>query len=419
MAESDGVGSATRNGSNGVVTHDRPGVEGILKTLVEHASRPLEEAQALPGEWYTNEELYRLEMERIFEREWMCVGRADEISRPGDWLTTDVAGEHLVVVRGEDHEIRALSRACPHRFADLLGEEEGDRGHTEGFVCPYHSWAFDRRGNLTGAPLMHRNTRFERTKDSICLTPFRVELWNGFIFINLDDDAAPLAPRLADAGPMLERYRLDEWRTVSRVDWPEMPVNWKIVMDNSRESYHSQGLHKHSVEPLWPTHLTGADTTDSKYWYAQYLHVSPEAAVGEDDGHLVHPLVLPALDGLNAFDRSCYLLFGIYPTMFMAPGPDLMIYALWRPTGFTSHKFEISLCVHESNMGVENLDEIVAESHAWLMAIQTEDASVYPSIQRMLTSKKATRAGGPLSHIERPLWQFQRYMAERLVGVDL
>jgi phenylpropionate dioxygenase-like ring-hydroxylating dioxygenase large terminal subunit len=419
LTDRNGRGDAALNGTNGVAATDKSELDALLETLVELASRPLEEAQAMPGAFFTNEALYELEVERIFHKEWMCLGRADEIPNPGDWLSADVAGEPIVLVRGEDREIRALSRVCPHRFMDVLGEVEGDRGNSSGFVCPYHSWAFDRQGKLSGAPLMNRNALYEREKGSICLPSFKTEIWNGFVFVNMDADAEPLAPRLTDMDPLISRYRLSEWHFVDRVDWPEAEANWKLCMDNSRENYHNQGLHRKTVEGLWPSHMCGADTTESRYWYAQHMHVSPEAAVGEEDGHLINPVVLPPLDGLTPFDRSQYLLFGIYPSIFVAAGPDLMFYALWRPTGPTSHKFDLSVCVHESNLDAPNLDEIIAENHEWIYEIQSEDGAVLPAIQKMLGTRKAANFGGPLSHLERPIWQFQKYMAERLLGVDV
>jgi phenylpropionate dioxygenase-like ring-hydroxylating dioxygenase large terminal subunit len=414
-------GHVNGNGSltNGAAAQSDGGVEALLQTLVERASRPLEEAQAMPAEFFTNEALYELELERVFHKEWLCVGRQEEIKEPGSWLTANIAGEPVVVVRGDDGTIRALSRVCPHRFMDVLAEEKADRGKCEGFVCPYHSWAFDFEGKLSGAPLMSRNSLYEREKDSIHLPSFKVELWKGFIFVNLDKDAEPLAPRLADMDELIGQYRLEEWHLVDRVDWPESPSNWKLCMDNSRENYHSQGLHRKTVEFLWPSHMAGADTTESRYWYAQHMHCSPEAAIGEEDGHYLNPLVLPPLDGLSAFDRSQYLLAGVYPSMFVAAGPDLLFYATWRPTGPTSHKFELQVCVHESNLDRPDLDKIVAENHEWLVEIQSEDAWALTAVQEMLNSRKGALDGGPLSYLERPIWQFQRYMAEKLVGVEL
>lgn len=402
-----------KGGRNG----DRPDLAPHLDLLVEFASRPLEEAQALPGEWYTNPALYELELERIFRHDWVYVARAEEVAQPGDWFRTEVGGEPIMLVRGDDDQIRALSRVCPHRFMDVLGRSEGDKGHADGFVCPYHSWAYDFAGGLSGAPLMTRSARFERERDGYCLRSYKTESWHGFVFVNLDPDAEPLAPRLAEAEEVVAPYGLDEWRYVGGVAWPESEANWKLVMDNGRECYHHQGAHRESIEPLWPSYLVDADTTDSKYWFCQRLFVSPEAAVGQEDGHLINPLILPALPGLTPFQRSHYVLLGIYPNMFLAPGPDLMFIARWFPTGPTRHIFELGYAIHESQLDNPELEKILAETQQWTEQIQSEDSTMVTSIQKMLHSQ-ATASGGALSHLERPVWQFQKYLAHRLAGVD-
>ncbi|MGH2970257.1 MAG: aromatic ring-hydroxylating oxygenase subunit alpha [Solirubrobacteraceae bacterium] len=393
-------------------------VAGLVERLVEHASRPMEEAQALAGEFYLDRDLYELEMERIFKRDWVYAARADEIPNAGDWISTQIGDEPVVLVRAAGGAINALSRVCPHRFADVLAEAKGDRGNSQSFTCPYHSWSFAHDGALLGAPLMDRSTLFSRERDTHCLTRYQTEVFHGFVFVNLDLEAPPLAPRLSEMEELIAPYALEDWRHMGRVAWPESPVNWKLIMDNGRECYHHQGAHRNSVEPLWPAHLVDADTTDSRNWFCQRMFVSPEAAVGQEDGHYQNPLVLPSIPGLDAFQRSHYLLIGIYPNMFFAPGPDVMFIARWFPTGPATHVFELGYAVHKSQLDNSELPTILKETHAWAEEIQTEDSMMVTSIQRMITSGNAGR-GGALSHLERPVWQFQKYLAHRLAGADV
>jgi phenylpropionate dioxygenase-like ring-hydroxylating dioxygenase large terminal subunit len=391
--------------------------ERLLGLLREYAARPLDEGQALPGEMYTSPAIYELELERIFRRDWLFVGRADEIADPGDWLSATIGDEPIMIVRGEDREVRALSRVCPHRFMDVLADgSRGDHGHRDSFVCPYHSWAFGLDGKMTGAPMMSKSKRFEREHDSYCLSSFKTEVWNGFVFVNLDPDAEPLAPRMGEIEEITANYDLADWVQVDRVDWPESPANWKLVMDNGRECYHHQGAHKETLEPLWPANMVDADTTDSKYWYYQRMFVSPEMAVGQEEGHLQHPLVLPAFEGLSAFDRSQYLLIGVYPSMFFACGPDMLITGKWLPTGPASHKFELGICVHKSQLDDPDLKEKLAESVQWAHDLQVEDSRMITGIQSMLESRHAQRGGALQYPLERPMWQFQQYLAHRLLG---
>lgn len=413
-----GNGNGSLNGSyNGSAS-----AQELIDLIVEHASRPMEEAQALPAEYYTSHSLYDVEVERIFKRDWLYVCRTDEVADPGDWYATEIVGQPFVLVRGKDMQLRAFSRVCPHRFMDILREdrEEGrEHGHAESFVCPYHSWAFDTEGAMTGAPLMNRSARFERERDSYGLSPYKTEVWNGFVFVNFDPDAEPLGPRFTELDEVLAPYRLEEWKVLDRLDWPEVPATWKLAMDNGRECYHHQGAHKESIEPLWPAHLVDADTTDSEYFYYHRMFVSAEGAVGEEDGHYLQPVVLPALDGLTPYQRSHSLLVGVYPTMWFSPGPDVLLVAKWWPTGPDSHKFDLAVCIHESRLDHPDLEKIRAETKEWLHQIQLEDARMVTGIQSMLGSDRAKQRGGALSHLERPMWTFQKYMAKRLAGVDV
>jgi hypothetical protein len=149
------------------------------------------------------------------------------------------------------------------------------------------------------------------------------------------------------------------------------------------------------------------------------MFISPMGAVGEEDGHLIHPTVLPTKEGLSAFDRSQYLLIGIYPSMFFALGPDMIITGKWLPTGPASHKFELGTCVHKDNIDHPDLQEAVTESTRWAWDLQVEDSSMLTGIQPMLKSRVAQRGGGALCYLERPVWQFQKYLADRLAGVKI
>jgi len=420
------AGAGLLNGETAYVGNGRrqDDVTWLLEQIVDRAKRPLTEMQALPAEYYASEALYALEQERIFQRDWLYVCRADEISRPGDWYSVQIAGEPVMIVRGADSKIRALSRACPHRFMDVLGEEDDGKqryGNKEGgFVCPYHSWAFGLDGKLTGAPLMSRSELFERERNNYCLESYSTEVWHGFIFVNFDEDAAPLAPRLASMEELLAPYRLDEWRVMERIDWPELPVSWRVVMDNGRECYHHQGSHRVSVEPLWPSNLVDADTNDDDSFYWERLFVAPDAAIGEEDGHPIQPVMLPPLEGLTPYQRSHSLLVGVYPTMWFTPSPDVMFVAKWWPTGPQSHKFQLDVCVHEAQLDNPELKKAVSDARDWGYQIQVEDSRSCAGIQRMLHSRAANRAGGgALSHLERPVWQFQKYMANRLADANL
>ena len=173
--------------------------------------RPLSRAtDALPAQAYTSEEFFEWEMKHVLRAGWQCLAHVSQIPEIGDFLNLDLLGEPLIAVRGKDNAIHVLSRVCPHRSMDIMPEGFGyeghtlaeardgkpDCGHTRLFLCPYHAWTFELDGQLKACPEMHKADAFCR--DEFFLKPFRSEVWQGFIFVNLDGKASPLADGLAE-----------------------------------------------------------------------------------------------------------------------------------------------------------------------------------------------------------------------------
>ena len=144
-------------------------------------------AQMLPPQCYVSDEFYEFEKGALFDHEWLCVGREAWAMKAGDYFTAAHIGEPIVVVRGNDGVLRAFSNVCQHR-AMLVAE---GHGNARNLLCQYHHWAYGFDGRLIGAPAMDRAVGFDKTK--ICLPEFKVEVWLGFVFVNFDPTAEPLA----------------------------------------------------------------------------------------------------------------------------------------------------------------------------------------------------------------------------------
>ena len=146
----------------------------------------------LPSSWYYDEAIFRRERERIFYREWFCVGREEELPAPGDHKVMDIAGESILVVRNRDASLRAFYNVCRHRGARLCRTDDAPtpgmavRGGViagRSIICPYHQWSYDLDGQLIAAPHMSGLPGFD--KGAIKLYPVGVECWGGFIFLHL------------------------------------------------------------------------------------------------------------------------------------------------------------------------------------------------------------------------------------------
>ena len=162
-------------------------VDALRRELTELKCLNREEARTMPPSFYTSETFLELEKEQIFRREWICLGHVGEIPNPGDFFTTELVDEQILVSRAEGGEIYILSNVCRHRGNLVETEKKGNR---RSFVCKYHGWTYDKDGRLKTAPFMHKAKIFDEEK---CRLPqLKKEIWNNFLFVNLDGKAEPL-----------------------------------------------------------------------------------------------------------------------------------------------------------------------------------------------------------------------------------
>ena len=200
---------------------------------------PLAEAHTIPAPWYTDARIAALEQQNVFSRTWQSVGRADQVEKPGQYLTATVAGEPIVVVRGSDNQLRAFFNVCRHHAMTVMTEP---CGHTQHLRCPYHGWTYNLEGELRGMTEFEAVRDFDRAKNG--LVPVRVETWENFMFVNLDPQAAPLRDFL---GELVERARplgFAALKFVERRSYTQQ-CNWKVYVDNFLDGgYHVPHMHK-------------------------------------------------------------------------------------------------------------------------------------------------------------------------------
>ena len=184
-----------------------------VNDLREGCALPMEDARALPFSAYSDPNVMNLELDRIFRREWIAVCPEIALSAKGDYTTIEIAGEPIAVVRGQDGELRALSNVCRHRGSPLL---EGTGNLSANIVCPYHAWAYDDRGEMKGAP---QTGAVVIDRAAHCLPTFRLEVWSGIVFVNLDAEAEPLAPEAELLGSAASSRRGLRSRRSRRTSW--------------------------------------------------------------------------------------------------------------------------------------------------------------------------------------------------------
>ena len=277
----------------------------------------------LPPACYTDHEFYLFEQEALFNHEWLCVGREDQVKQPGDYFTTQIIGEPILITRNRAGELRAMSAVCQHR-AMLVAE---GAGNARGFVCPYHHWVYSLDGELVNAPAMDRTCDFD--KRGVRLAPLALEIWQGFIFINFDRSAAPLAPRLAKVAEAVGNYDIAAAETLPPMTG-QFPWNWKVMFENNNDGYHASKLHHgplHDFVPSERATFPDADPADAGFLrFNGTLH--PDASFNP-----TQRAVLPVFPHLTEEDRGRMTFANIPPTLSLVMTSDLVIYLILRATG--------------------------------------------------------------------------------------
>jgi len=408
-------------------TAQRPlSVAEIQRGISETAARPLARATTLPAQAYTSEEFFAWEIEHVLRAGWQCVAHVSQIPAPGDFLNLDLLGEPLIVVRGKDGEVRALSRVCPHRSMDIMPEGFGYAGHgpaearggqarcghTRLFLCPYHAWTFEIDGRLKACPEMHEAEGFCR--DEFFLKPFRVEIWQGFVFVNLDGNAPPLTEGLGEMAADLESFHLEGLKLVIAREW-DCPFNWKVLVENFMESYHHLGIHHKTLQPMMPARDTWTER-ERRHYVRSHLPYkdSVRDAYREFEAKGDFSCALPPLPGLSGAQKSEWGLFLIHPTFLLATAPDRVIWYRLQPLGPDRLKLTTTTLIAPEVMGLPNYEQLHAKTTEQLTAFHLEDMEVCTAVQRGFYA--SGWQPGRLSHLEMPVWLFHRFLAARIRG---
>ncbi len=208
--------------------------------------------RSLAAKYYTDPEVFKIETNGLLTRTWQFAGHASQLKETGDYFTFDMAGESLFCIKGRDGEIRTFYNVCQHRAHQLVSGQ----GQTRVVVCPYHAWTYELTGELRAGPNIKAVEGFD--KSSICLTSVRTEIFLGFIFVNLDNDAKPMDDWFPNVRTELESY-IPHWDTLAPLEWVEIPenCNWKVSVENYSECYHCTLNH-----PTFSTGVVRPETYD-------------------------------------------------------------------------------------------------------------------------------------------------------------
>ncbi|MEF3046396.1 aromatic ring-hydroxylating oxygenase subunit alpha [Pseudotabrizicola sp. L79] len=376
------------------MTRHDPALAAVSE-LRANVSVPFEQAKAMPKSVYTSPEFAAMEETHIFAKEWLCAGRAEALPNIGDYLTMEISGEPIIILRDRDGALRGMSNVCRHRMSTLL---EG-RGNVRSIVCPYHAWTYNLDGTLRGAPAMALNESF--CKEDIKLPAVRVENWLGWIMVTLNPDAPPPQQALADVEKLVGYLDMGAYVEAFREEF-HWNTNWKVLAENFMESYHLPVCHAGTI---------GGTVDLMKMTCPEGFPAFNYHYIIKNDT-LPLSLAHPSNTVLQGDERRITWLISIYPALMITLTPGYFWYLSLTPDGPGRVNVLFGGGLAADWAADPEADKHFAALRALLDDVNVEDKGCVEKVYRGLCADLSEP--GALSHLERPNFEFAQYIASKM-----
>lgn len=323
-------------------------------------------ASSVPAPFYNDAGVFAQEKEKIFFHHWQVVGHRDQLSKPGDFFTTDLMGEPLLLVRGGAGELRGFYNVCRHR----AGPPAEGCGSRKLFRCAYHGWTYGLDGSLISAPEVEGVQDFK--PEEFALVPVRSEEWSNLILVNLDPNASPLREGLGELPLQAARFGFEGMKLFERRTY-DMNCNWKTYIDNYLEGYHLPSVHPGLNREL------DYDAYSVEAYPGHVRQFSPIR--GAQPGDATPRRYQEAREDLTTD------YFWIFPNWMLNCYPDNISLNIVLPLGT-----ERSLAIFEWYVPEERLNtQAVHDSVRFSDNIQVEDIAICETVQKNLRSRSYQR----------------------------
>lgn len=361
----------------------RAGIDGIRRPL--------------PARFYYDEEIYAYEVEHILKKNWLCVGRWDQVENPGDYFTVNMWGGSIVIARDNEGGLHAMVNVCQHRYSQVV--EDGS-GNSKLFTCPYHNWTYNLDGSLRGVSLEELPGL---DKKNCSMPKLRIEEWQGFVFINFDLDAKPLAPQVAAVDPHLEEFKVFEYRERNAVHY-DAKWNWKFSFETGYEGYHHCGLHRERINHIVPGNNTRPlDFGDACGSYTMWVN---ENLASEEIKQKRKKTNIPERDTSAKF-------IAVYPNLIMYLNSRQCTYILTQHQkvdfGFASTRQAFSTAM----LALPKAEEFIAEQGRGMRDTQDEDTYGCTMLQKGITSR--TNGAGFIHPLEQQLNHYHNWYLDKIL----
>jgi len=368
---------------------------------------PLLQAHNLPREVYTSEAWYNREIDRVFHNSWCLLGREDEIPEPGDYLAIDTEWTGPVAIcRGKDGGLHAFANVCAHRGAKVLQGERG-RGSKVGLVCPYHAWTYDYDGKLSWAPGMQQTVDFD--EDKIRLDPVRLETFHGFLFVCVNPHTPPLLETLGDMPTKLAPWfgpngAAESMVCAGRREYT-VPCNWKFLMENTSETYHTSTVHKDSLGPMKATPFPP--------------HVGEWDAVQVPTGRSVVPLPTD-FEGERAplpeFTDQTFFI-NLFPGLQINVTHDCLWWMRIHPDGPSQSKVQQGFCFPRATTALPHFPAVFEKyRRRWHLAVSEDNAI---SVNQQAGARSPFRKTGRFCQLEFGTHNFSNWLISKMIDGSL
>ncbi len=361
-------------------------------TLLRNFDKSGETLHGLPGQVYTDNDVFRLEQRQLFGDSWVFVGFAHQLQTVGDARPIEVGGLPLFLLRSQDNKILAFHNACRHRNLKLI-DSQGNTGRM--IRCPYHNWSYDLCGSLKNAPYFGGGIRelpADFRYEDNGLKSVACEVWYDWVFVNLASSPVPFKEFLAPIKRQLGETDVAEFKPVVTLEFDQVACNWKLLMENFIEPYHVQFVHRNTTDQPLENHYTVID----EHCLGSAVELGEQQLAKAREGTL----------GVT----SHYLT--LFPNFVMGTyQPDQIGVHLNTPLGVESTNQKRVIYIHRDSECSEAQVEHLAE--LW-RSVHLEDHEMCQRLQQGRHSPLAEYGGVLSPHWENSVRKFQELVADKL-----
>ncbi len=365
---------------------------------LDSTQAPLHQARHLEGYVYTDPEVLQREKEQFFMRDWLCVGRVEEVENPGDYMTFEILGEPLIVARNKAGALHAFSNVCAHRGVAIAAGQ----GNRKMFSCPYHGWVYDLEGRLKNAPHMDQSEGF--SIDQCRLRPLQLDQWQGWLFVCFDTDAPDLLSFLGSSAERFEFVHGEDCRLANKWEF-DLQCNWKTVVENFQDVYHLRVLHADTFGEAVDVDNYRPELLENGKFFCRHVGgVMTPDNVSRFGG-------LPCWDGLPS---SSACLQHINPNiMLFCRWDSLFMWNAW-PVSVDKTRIIFYMTFHKSHFDDPEFEAKLKVYTDFEKAVASEDIEMIQSLQRGFNSR--AYKPGRMSVYERTIHHMINHQIESLFG---